>query len=134
MSTKNSIVHSTIFETNHALNEYIKHSFEFWHKKYIESPLNYLLIWKRIINTDPYMKKTIDKLKEDPTNSEILIQQFLEVWFYAIRKPNFDLAKKTIQECGIFWGKITNQQFRTYVDILQIIEKHWKDTQIKNFE
>ena len=116
--------------------EILKQSFEFWHNNYIDSPLNYTLVWKKAIESNSEIIKRLEKFWEKNTNKirEIQMQQFFEMWSYAIRKSNFEMAKKSMQDWEEFWEDTTDEEFRTYADILQIMEKYWKDIQTRNFE
>jgi hypothetical protein len=116
--------------------EILKQSFEFWHNNYIDSPLNYTLVWKKALESNFEIIKRLEKFWEKNTNKirEIQMQQFFEMWSYAIRKSNFEMAKKSMQDWEEFWEDTTDEEFRTYADILQMIEKYWKDIQTRNFE
>jgi len=37
---------------NKDFEEKMKQSFEFWHKNYIDSPLNYTLVWKKALESN----------------------------------------------------------------------------------
>ena len=56
------------------------------------------------------------------------------MWSYAIRKSNFEIARKSIQEWEEFWKDATDEQFRVCSEILQMIEMYWKEIQSKNIE
>ena len=116
--------------------EILQQSFEFWHNNYIDSPLNYTLVWKKALESNSEIIKRLEKFWEKNTNKirEIQMQQFFEMWSYAIRKSNFEMAKKSMQDWEEFWEDTTDEEFRTYTDILQIIEKYWKDIQTRNIE
>lgn len=134
MNTKAS--QSNILLANNDFKEILKQSFEFWHNNYIDSPLNYTLVWKKALESNFEIIKRIEEFWEKNTKqvAEIQMQQFFEMWSYAIRKSNFEIAKKSIQDWEGFWENTTDEEFRTYTDILQMIEKYWKDIQSKNFE
>jgi len=127
---------SNIFSANNGFKEILKQSFEFWHNNYIDSPLNYTLVWKKALESNSEIIKRIEEFWEKNTKqvAEIQMQQFFEMWSYAIRKSNFEIAKKSMQDWEGFWENTTDEEFRTYTDILQMIEKYWKDIQSKNFE
>ena len=72
--------------------------------------------------------------KTSSLNSETLLYDFFNLWSYAIRQSSFEIAKKSILNSDEFWKKTTEEQFRIYVDILQMIEKYWNDIQSKNIE
>ena len=114
----------------------MKQSFEFWHKAYDDSLINYPLVWKKALNTNSEIVRRMEEAWKDSTkkNAEIQIQQFLELWYYAIRKSNFDTAKKSIQDWEGFWKGATLKQLQTYKEVLEEIEKYWKGIQRKNFE
>ena len=90
----------TMFQSSDDLVDAMIHSFEFWHKNYVDSPLNYILIWKKGLQSNSEILKRIEKTWRNSVkqSTEIQMEQFLECWSYAIRKPNFELAKKPIQE------------------------------------
>ena len=56
------------------------------------------------------------------------------MWSYAIRKSNFEIAKKSMQSWEKFWKDTTDEQFIICSEILQQIEKYWKEIQSKNIE
>jgi len=114
----------------------MKQSFDFWHKNYIDSPLNYLLIWKKILKSNFEIMKRVEELRKEDTEqiTKTHIEQFFEMWSYAIRKSDFKIAKKSMQELVEFWKKTTYEEWRTYTEILQMMENYWKDIQNKNIE
>ncbi len=114
----------------------MRESFEFWNKKYGESPLNYLLIWKKALKSNSEIVKKIQQtLKENnKQTSTTQIQLFLEMWSYAIRKSNFEVAQESMQEWSAFWKDVSDEELKVYAEILQMIEKYWKDIQNKNIE
>ena len=111
----------------------MKQSFEFWHDAYGDSLINYPLVWKKALDTNSQIIKRIEYAWKNNTkqNAETQIQLFLELWSYAIRKSNFEIAKKSMQD---FWKDTTDKQFQIYKEVLELIEKYWKDIQSKNFE
>ena len=56
------------------------------------------------------------------------------MWSYAIRKSDFEIAKKSIHDWKDFWKKTTDKEFKFYGEILQIIGNSWEDMQNKNLE
>jgi hypothetical protein len=134
--TKNyETIQSMTISSHNYLGNLIKQSFEFWHKKYDDSMLNYPLIWKKAIETDSEIIKKIVSLKDNSDkNIENTLDQFFEMWSYAIRKSNFEMAKKSMHSWEKFWKNTTDEQFRTCSEILQLIEKYWKEIQSKNIE
>ena len=124
-----------IMSTNKNLGDIMKQSFEFWHKMYTYSPINSPLVWRKALKVDSEIIKKIDMLKNNSDkNIEIIIEQFFEMWSNAIRKSNFELAKKSMQYWEEFWKNTTNEQFMICNEILQMIERYWKEIQIKNIE
>jgi len=134
--TKNyETIQSMTISSHKDLGNIIKQSFEFWHKKYNDSMLNYPLIWKKAIETDSEIIKKIEALKYNSNqNIESVLDQFFEMWSYAIRKSNFEIAKKSMQSWEKFWKDTTDEEFRICSEILQQIEKYWKEIQSKNIE
>ena len=114
----------------------LKDSFKFWHKNYVDSPLNYPLIWKKVLESNAEISKMIEKTWRSTLKqgTEIQMEQFLEYWSQAIRKSNFDLAKKPIQEWQAFWENTTAEQFKVYSEVLKVLEKYWKNEQRKSIE
>ena len=114
----------------------MKQSFEFWHKNYIDSPLNYPLVWKKALESNSEIIQKIDAMWKKNTKQigELQLQQFFEIWSYAIRKSNFEVAKKSICDWEEFWKNATDDELQLYGDILELIGKYWKDMQSKNFE
>ena len=136
MLTQNDNHYQTMTMLTDDMVDMMKKSFEFWHNNYIDSPLNYTLVWKKALESNSEIIKRLEKFWEKNTNKirEIQMQQFFEMWSYAIRKSNFEMAKKSMQGWEEFWEDTTDEEFRTYADILQMIEKYWKDIQTRNFE
>ena len=136
MNIKNNKMSQTIILLdNNDLSEIMKQSFEFWHKKYNNSPLNYPLVWKKALKSDSEIIKKIELLKKNTNyNTEIIIEEFFEMWSYAIKEHNFEIAKKSIQEYEEFWKNATDEQFRMCSEILQMIERYWREIQSKNIE
>ena len=116
--------------------EIMRQSYDFWHKNYLESPLNYALIWKKGLETNSEIVAKIEQMLKDNAKQaiEIQIQQFFEMWSYAVRKSDFELAKKSMSEWEEFWENTTTEKRKIYGEILQIIGRYWKEMQMKNLE
>ena len=86
-----------MFQSSDDLMDVMRQSFEFWHKNYVDSPLNYALVWKKGLQSNSEILKKIEKTWRNTMKqgAQIQIEQFLELWSYAIRKPSFDSTKKT---------------------------------------
>jgi hypothetical protein len=126
---------SPTLSSNNYLEDTMKQSFEFWHNNYQDSLVNYPLVWKKALESDSeIMKKVITLEKNSIQNTGIIMEEFFEMWSYAIRKSTFEQAKKSIQDWQGFWKNATNEQFRTCSEVLQMIEKYWREIQIKNIE
>ena len=125
-----------MFQSSNDLVDVMKNSFEFWHKNYIDAPLNYTLIWKKALESNLDILKQIEKAWKDTIkqNTEIQMEQFLDYWSQAIRKSNFELAKKPIQEWQEFWESTSNEQFKIYAKVLKMLESYWKNEQSKSIE
>jgi len=119
--------------TNNSV-EIMKQSFDYWHKIYNNSLINYPLVWKKALESDAEILKRIQDLgKSSEQNMVLLIEQFFEMWSHAVRESNFEIAMKSIK-WEKFWRNLTGEQFKICSEILQMIEKHWKSIQIKNIE
>ena len=126
---------SPTLSSNNYLVDNMKQSFEFWHNNYQESLVNYPLVWKKALESDSeIMKKVLTLEKNSIQNTGIIMEEFFEMWSYAIRKSTFEQAKKSIQDWEGFWKNATDEQFRTCSEVLQIIEKYWREIQNKNIE
>jgi len=136
MSTKNEkISRTSSLLSDHDLLDLMKHSFEFWHNKYNNSLVNYHLVWKKAMESDSEIIKKIEKWNSNSNQDMvILLEQFFEIWSDAIKKSNFELAKKSIEEWNGFWSHTTDDQFKMCSEILKMIENYWKEIQIKNIE
>ena len=136
MITKNDNTSQTaILSANKDLLDIMKQSFKFWHENYTNSLVNYSLVWKKALESDSEIVEKIETWKEKSNqNTRIIIEQFFEMWSYAIRKSNFEIARKSIQEWEGFWKNATGEQFRVCSEILQMIETYWKEIQNKNIE
>jgi len=136
MDSKNKrTIQTTILSPNDNLSKIMKQSFEFWHENYSNSLINHPLVWKKALESDP---KIIEKIETSDKNSNqnptLIIEQFFEMWSYAIRKSNYDIALKSIIEWEEFWKNTSYDQFRFCGEILQMIQTYWKDIQSKNIE
>ena len=97
--------------------------------------MNYSLVWKKALESNSEIVEKIETWKKKSNqNTRIIIEQFFEMWSYAIRKSNFEIARKSIQEWEEFWKNATDEQFRVCSEILQMIETYWKEIQNKNIE
>ena len=136
MITKNdNTFQTTILSANKDLLDIMKQSFKFWHENYTDSLVNYSLVWKKALESDSEIVEKIETWKKNSNqNTRIIIEQFFEMWSYAIRKSNFEIARKSIQEWEGFWKNATDEQFRVCSEILQMIERYWKEIQSKNIE
>ena len=136
MITKNdNTVQTTILSANKDLLDIMKQSFKFWHENYTNSLVNYSLVWKKALESNSEIVEKIETWKKNSNqNTRIIIDQFFEMWSYAIRKSNFEIARKSIQEWEGFWKNATGEQFRVCSEILQMIETYWKEIQNKNIE
>ena len=132
----NKTFQSNIFSTDNSFEESMKQSFEYWHKKYMNSPLNYPLVWKNILISNFEMMEKIKQIRERNAKqtTSIRIQQFFEMWAYSIRNSNFEMAKKSMQDWEDFWKNTTNEEFKIYIEVLQMVQEHWKEIQSKNIE
>ena len=102
----------------------LKQSFDFWHRNYVDSLINYSLVWKKALDSNADILKRMDKLtKTTKNNSEALLYDFFDLWSHAIRESSFEIAKKSLLDSDEFWKNSTEEQFRIYADILQMIEK-----------
>jgi len=135
MSTKNENPYLTMVLSTEDLSNLMKKSFEFWHRNYQDSLINYPLVWNKALMSDSEIIKKVETWgKTSNQNTEFIIHQFLEMWAYVIRDSNFELAKKSMERYGEFWKRTTNEQFRVCCEILQMIEKYWVRIQSKNIE
>jgi len=135
MSLNNKTSQNIFLSTNSHLSNIMKQSFEFWHENYINSLVNYPLVWKKALESDSEIIKKIEALKRKSNqNTGIIMEQFFEMWSNAIRKSNFEIASKSIQEYEEFWKNTSEEQFRACSEILQMIEGYWKKIQSKNIE
>ncbi len=121
--------------SNNDLIDALKKSFEYWSGVDEESLINCLLVWKKILkdNSDLLKNQTI-LINNSKQNAEIQIQAFLESWSHAIEEPNFEAAKKTIQNWIGSLENTTVENIKVYTKVLEILEKSWENTQSKNIE
>lgn len=125
-----------IFTTNNSLVETMRKSFEFWHKTYDDSPINISLVWKKATDSNfEIMKKIEETLGGNKNQNEnIQMTQFLQFWSIAIKESNFEKAKVVMQEWQEFWKNTTDEQFKIYIEILDLLETYWKNIQAKAIE
>ena len=124
---------SNMPEVNNYLIEHMKQSFEFWHDIYNDSLVNCPLIWKKaIVSNSEIMEKIDDAWKNNiKQNSEDQMQQFLELWFYAIRRSSFKIIMQDWEE---FLKNMSEKQLLVCVQVIQMTKQYWKDIQDKNIE
>ena len=104
INKNDSTSQSNILSTNNDLQERVRQSYDFWHKNYIDSPINYPLVWKKVLESNSEIIKRIEAWKNNSKQStEILIQRFFEMWSYAIKESNFEITKKSMYEWEGFW-------------------------------
>ena len=125
-----------MFQSSVDLIDAMKHSFYFWHKNYVDAPLNYTLVWKKALESNSDILTKIEKTWRNTIkqSTEIRIEQFLEYWSQAIRKPSFETAKKSMQDWQEFWKNTSGGQFKIYVEVLEMLESYWKNEQNKSIE
>ena len=115
--------------------ENMRESFTYWHNKYTDSMINYSLVWKKALESDSEILK---KIKEYQNNSEqnttAMIEQFFEMWSHGIRETSFEMALKSTQNWKEFWKNLTGEQFKICNEVLQMMEKYWRNIQSKNIE
>ena len=131
---RNKIIsQSNMPEVNNYLIEHMKQSFEFWHDIYNDSLINCPLIWKKaIVSNSEIMEKIDDAWKNNiKQNSEDQMQQFLELWFYAIRRSSFKIIMQDWEE---FSKNMSEKQLLVCVQVIQMTKQYWKDIQDKNIE
>lgn len=134
-SESEKISSSVLSSIDKNLQKSMKHNFQYWHENYRDSLINYPLVWKKILQSDLQIRKTIEFWQNNSNqNVEIILEQFFEMWSYAIRNSDFELAKKSLSNWPEFWQNMTNQQFQMCNEIFLMIEKHWTDLQNKNIE
>ena len=132
--TKNDVMlQSNLQEANNYLRESMKQSFEFWHGIYNDSLINCPLVWKKAIESNSeIMEKITEAWKNNiKQNAEDQMQQFLELWSYAIRESNFKIP---MQDWEKFSKNMTEKQLMVYVQIIQMTKQYWKGIQDKNIE
>jgi hypothetical protein len=132
--TKNDVIlQSNLLEANNYLRESMKQSFEFWHGVYNDSLINCPLVWKKAIESNSeIMEKITEAWKNNiKQNAEDQMQQFLELWSYAIRKSSFKIP---MQDWEKFSKHMTEKQLMVYVQIIQMTKQYWKGIQDKNIE
>jgi hypothetical protein len=136
MDSKNEkTIQTIILSPNDDLSKIMKQSFEFWHNNYQDSFINYPMVWKKALESDSEIMKKVKTWEKNSIQSTgIIMEEFFEMWSYAIQKSTFEQAKKSIQDWDGFWKNATDEQFSVCSEILQMIEKYWADIQSKNIE
>ena len=115
--------------------EIMKQSFKYWHERYTDSMINYSLVWKKALESNSEILEKIEKLRKNSEHgTDVIIEQFFDMWSQAIRESNFEMAIKSVQKQGEFWKNLTGEQFTLCNEIFQMIGKYWKDIQNKNIE
>ena len=113
----------------------LRSSFDYWSNVDEDSRINCFLVWKKIVNENPDLKKSQKIIANDSKmNSEIQIEKFLESWSHAIQETDFESAKIAMQEWKEVWENVTNENVQLYIKILETLEKSWENTQSKNIE
>ena len=126
---------SSILSADKYLFHIMKQSFEFWNKNYNDTLINYPPVWKKALESDFKIMKKVERWEKNSNqNTGILMEEFFEMWSYAIRQSNFELAKNIIQNWNGFWKNATDEQFRVCSKVLQMIEKYWIEIQKKDIE
>ena len=94
----------------------------YWHKKYMDSPLNYPLVWKNILKSNLEVMERIKQIRESNTRqmTSIQMQQFFEMWAYSIRNPSFEMAKKTNEEMMADVARSIKPYQDTYTTFLRL--------------
>lgn len=112
--------------------ENMKKSYDFWHQIYDESPVNIFLIWKKTLESNSEFAANFKKAWEDNTKKgELNLQQFLEMWSDSIRESDFKKATKSISQYCV---NVSDSQTKLYLEVLDMLEKYWRNIQDKNIE
>ena len=112
--------------------ENMKKSYDFWHQIYDESPVNIFLIWKKTLESNSEFAVNFKKAWEDNTKKgELNLQQFLEMWSDSIRESDFKKATKSISQYCV---NVSDSQTKLYLEVLDMLEKYWRNIQDKNIE
>lgn len=110
----------------------MKKSYDFWHQIYDDSPVNIFLIWKKALESNSEFMTSFERVwKENAKKSESDFQQFLETWSASIRESNFEKATKSISQYCI---NMSGSQTKLYLQLLEMLEKYWRNIQDKNIE
>ena len=130
---KDIILQSNLSAANNYLREVMKQNFEFWHDIYTDSLINCPLVWKKAIESNSeIISKINDGWKDNiKRNTEDQMQQFLELWFYTIRKSNFEII---IQDWEKFSKNMTAEQLMAYAQLIKMVKQYWENIQDKNIE
>ena len=133
MAKNDVMLQSNLQEANNYLRESMKQSFEFWHGIYNDSLVNCPLVWKKAIESNSeIMEKITEAWKNNiKQNAEVQMQQFLELWSYAIRNSSFKIP---MQDWEKFSKNMTEKQLMVCVQIIQMTKQYWKGIQDKNIE
>jgi len=112
--------------------ENMKKSYDFWHQIYDDSPINIFLIWKKALESNSEFATNFKKAWDDNTKkSEFDLQQFLETWSDSIRESDFKKATKSISQYCV---NVSDSQTKLYLQVLEMLEKYWRNIQDKNIE
>lgn len=112
--------------------ENMKKSYDFWHQIYDDSPINIFLIWKKALESNSEFATNFKKAWDDNTKkSEFDLQQFLEAWSDSIRESDFKKATKSISQYCV---NVSDSQTKLYLQVLEMLEKYWRNIQDKNIE
>lgn len=112
--------------------ENMKKSYDFWHQIYDDSPINIFLIWKKALESNSEFATNFKKAWDDNTKkAESDLRQFLETWSDSIRESDFKKATKSISQ---YYVNVSDSQTKLYLEVLEMLEKYWKNIQDKNIE
>jgi hypothetical protein len=119
---------------NNSLIETMKQSYDFWHKAYGDSFLNYPLIWEKAISSNIEIIKRMEdmwKNNVDPNMADPL-KKFFDMWTGMIRKSNSDTMNTSMKDWESFWRNATDEQFSLYRKILEMSGTYWKTLHNRN--
>jgi vacuolar-type H+-ATPase subunit H len=112
--------------------ENMKKSYDFWHHVYLDSPLNISLIWKKALESNLEISTKLQKeLQNTAQKGQTDLKKFLEEWHESIRESNF---KKAVNSISHFWINSSDTQTKFYFEMLEMLEKYWRNIQDKNIE
>ncbi|MGD8707897.1 MAG: hypothetical protein PVI88_04355 [Nitrosopumilaceae archaeon] len=110
----------------------MKKSYDFWHQIYDDSPINIPLIWKKALESNSEFAANFKKAWDDKTKkTEFDLQQFLEMWSDSIRESDFKKATKSISQYCV---NVSDSQTKLYLEVLEMLERYWRNIQDKNIE